>query len=581
MLKTIWSIPTSKERARAFILIGMMAVSAALEIVGIGLIVPVVGLLAKPELAEKNPLIRTIRQFLNAPEDQFLVRLCLAIAVLFILKTLFMILQIHLQTQFVYKMGARLGCQLYDKYIHAPYAFHLDQNAGYLMGALNLSSSIPASILMPMLMLISEVLVITFVCIALLVVSPVTTMVLAALGITLVGALFLSTHHWNMTLGRNFQQHALQTNKYALQGLKAIKESKIRNAEDFFTAEYGRHRCLRSNVEAMRNFLGNVPRFVIEALVVCMGMALVIVLSKRSQESSSVLMTTSLLAVSMVRLLPSFTRIQYSLTMIKQNQAVLERYQQEAVDLAPEDKTAKNADLPFNKEIKLDCLTFQYKKDGPAVLDNISLSVAKNESVAFVGPTGCGKTTVIDILLGLLKPTSGRVLVDGVDIEKNLPAWQKRVGYVPQFIFLLDDTIESNVAFGVPNEDIDPKRVRECLATAQILKYIDGLPSGAMTIVGDNGIKLSGGQRQRIGIARALYHNPEILVLDEATSALDNDTEKAFVDAIRNLHGTMTILMVAHRLTTVKNCDRIINLGDSNKPLPGISELSARTGGPQ
>ena len=221
----------------------------------------------------------------------------------------------------------------------------------------------------------------------------------------------------------------------------------------------------------------------------------------------------------------------------------------------------KRSKLSFDNKICFDSIKFGYSEESPIIFDAFSLEIPRNSSVAFVGPTGCGKTTLIDLLLELLKPLSGAISVDGVNIEENLPAWQKRIEYVPQFIFLLDDTIKANVAFGVSSDKIDDNRVRECLQIAQILDFVENLPKGIDNLIGENRIRLSGGQRQRIGIARALYHRPEILVLDEATSALDNDTEKAFVDALGSLHGKLTIIIVAHRLTTVQNCDRIVKLG--------------------
>lgn len=272
-------------------------------------------------------------------------------------------------------------------------------------------------------------------------------------------------------------------------------------------------------------------------------------------------MILSLFAVSMVRLMPSMSRIQYSLTTIRHAQGIFEPLSKELCFFEREDKTPKREHLPFNIKMNIESLNFRYNEASPYIFKNFSLDIPRNSSIAFVGPTGCGKTTLVDIILGLLKPDSGKIYIDGIDIEENLPAWQTRIGYVPQFIFLLDDSIRANVAFGVPTDKIDDSRVRECLQIAQILDFIESLPKGIDNLIGENGIRLSGGQRQRLGIARALYHRPEILVLDEATSALDNDTEKAFVDALKALHGKLTIIIVAHRLTTVQNCDRIVEIG--------------------
>lgn len=562
LLKKLWMIPTPKERYQAMGLILMMTLSAGLEILGIGLIVPVVGLLARPELAEQNGIIRTIRHVLapTANDQQFILILCITIIVLFLGKNLFLITQSYLQARFVYGMGARLGGQLYQTYIHAPYAFHLQQNSGHLLAALGLGASLPAGVLMPVMMFLSESLVVLFILVTLFTLSPLVTLCLALVTAVILTLLVLPTRRLNYTLGESIRRESLEVNKYALQGLKAIKESKVRNAEPFFTREYILHQKARNLAQANVGFISSIPRYIIEALLVSFGLGAVAVLILAKVAMGSIILTLSLLAVSMIRLMPSFTRLQYSLTLIRQNQPILERYQEDQLEIPPEDKQPKQKDLPFTDKITLDHIQYRYLPDSPNILTDFCLEISKNESVALVGPTGCGKTTLVDLILGLLKPTSGCIRVDGVNIEQNLPAWQTQIGYVPQFIYLLDGTVKANVAFGVPTAQIDENRVIECLKRAQIDQFILSLPGGIEHQVGENGIQLSGGQRQRIGIARALYHDPEILILDEATSALDNETEKAFIDALKTLHGKLTIIMIAHRLTTVENCDRIIQL---------------------
>jgi ABC-type multidrug transport system fused ATPase/permease subunit len=228
--------------------------------------------------------------------------------------------------------------------------------------------------------------------------------------------------------------------------------------------------------------------------------------------------------------------------------------------IKPEITSAGDSEIVFNREIRLDSVAFQYSGAEKPVIEDFTLDIPKNSSVAFVGPTGCGKTTLADLVTGLLKPTSGKVLVDGADIAGNLRSWRRKIGYVPQFIFLLDDTVRANVAFGVPESEFDDARVVECLKLAQIYDFVSELSNGIEHVVGENGIQLSGGQRQRIGIARALYNDPEVLILDEATSALDNETEQAFIDALRTLKGKLTMIMIAHRMTTVENCDDVVRL---------------------
>jgi ATP-binding cassette subfamily C protein len=409
--------------------------------------------------------------------------------------------------------------------------------------------------------LLTELIIIVSILIMLLILSPSVTLGLIAVVLLVSAAVFFPFQNWNRKLGNATVKESLDLSKIELQGLKAVKESKIMNVEDFFSKDYFIHISKRNRIQADISFMGNMPRFMIEAMLVVVGMGMLIVLVLSDKSIGSITMTLSLFAVSLVRLMPSMSRIQYSLTTIRHAQGIFDPLSKELCYFDRDDKSVKRVNLPFENKISFNSIKFGYSDGAPNIFDGFSLEIPRKSSVAFVGPTGCGKTTLIDLLLGLLKPLSGTICVDGVNIEENLPAWQKRIGYVPQFIFLLDDTIRANVAFGVPPDKIDDNRVRECLQIAQILDFIETMPKGIDNLIGENGIRLSGGQRQRVGIARALYHGPEILVLDEATSALDNETEKAFVDALKTLHGKLTIIIVAHRLTTVQNCDRIVEIG--------------------
>jgi ATP-binding cassette subfamily C protein len=562
LLAKLWTIPSPRERGHAIVLVALMVVSAFLEVIGIGLIIPVIALLAKPELAEQSPIILLVKRFLGPSVDNegFILILCIVIILLFLGKNIFLATQAYLQARFAFGLGGRLASRLFEKYLRAPYAFHLQRNSGHLMGSLGLASGICSGIMMPGMIILSEAIIVIIILAVLLVLSPWVTLCLISLIALFSAAIYFPMRTRNFRLGVAYRNEAQALGKYSLQGLKGVKESKVRNAEGFFIVEYARHQHAFNRTLASQSFLGNLPRFAIEAMIVSLGMGTLAILILANVATGSIILTLSLLAVSLVRLMPSFSRIQYNLATIRQQQHNLDQYHAEAVDLPPEDKTPKRPDLPFHDKITIDHLSFRYAPDTPDVLANFSLDIPRNASVAFVGPTGCGKTTLVDLILGLLKPTAGAIRTDGIDIEQNLPAWQTRIGYVPQFIFLLDESIKANVAFGIPDHQIDDNRIRECLQTAQILDFVDSLPNGLETLVGDNGIRLSGGQRQRVGIARALYHHPEILILDEATSALDNDTEKAFVDALKNLHGKLTILIVAHRLTTVQNCDQVVKM---------------------
>lgn len=562
MFKQLWTLFKPNERLICFGLLFMMLISAALEILGIGLVMPVIALLARPELIEQNRHLKLLKDILQPSSNEtFLIILCLILIILFIFKNSFLGIQNYIQARFIFSKGAQLASKLFDSYIHAPYKFHLSRNAGHLIGSLSLASGLCNGILVPMMTLLTELIIIVSILIMLLLLSPSVTLGLIAVVLLISAVVYFPFRNWNRKLGHSMAKESMELSKIELQGLKAVKESKIMNVEDYFSKDYFFHISRRNLIYANMSFMGNMPRFIIEAMLVVVGMGTLVVLILSDKSVGSITMTLSLFAVSLVRLMPSMSRIQYSLTTIRHSQGVFEPLSKELCYFEREDKSVKRADLPFDGKISFNSVKFGYSNESPNIFDGFSLEIPRNSSVAFVGPTGCGKTTLIDLLLGLLKPLSGAICVDGVSIEENLPAWQIRIGYVPQFIFLLDDTIKANVAFGVPSDKIDDNRVHECLQIAQILDFVETLPEGIDNLIGENGIRLSGGQRQRVGIARALYHRPEILVLDEATSALDTGTEMAFVDALKTLHGKLTIIIVAHRLTTVQNCDRIVEIG--------------------
>ncbi len=564
MFRQLWDLFTLKERLICFALLFMMLVSATLEILGIGLVMPVIALLARPELIEQNRHLKMLQNFLQpSSHESFLIILCAIMIILFILKNSFLAMQNYIQARFIFQKGAQLASKLFDNYIHAPYKFHLARNSGHLIGSLGLASGLCSGILVPMMVLLAELIIIVSILILLLLLSPYVTLGLIVVVLLISAMVYFPFRRWNGKLGNSMVEESMELSKIVLQGLKAVKESKIRNVEDYFSKDYLSHSTSYNHIQANISFMGNIPRFMIEALLVVVGMGTLIILVLCDKSVGSITMTLSLFAVSLVRLMPSMSRIQYSLTTIRHGQGVFEPLSRELCFFEREDKTPKYLDFKFTSKISIKSLCFRYSDASPDIFEDFSLDIQKNSSIAFVGATGCGKTTLVDLILGLLKPVSGKICVDGVDIEENIPAWQTRIGYVSQFIYLLDDSIKANVAFGVPSNRIDDNRVRECLQIAQILDFVESLPQDIDNLIGENGIQLSGGQRQRVGIARALYHRPEVLVLDEATSALDNDTEKAFVDALKTLHGKLTIIIVAHRLTTVQNCDRIIKINDS------------------
>ena len=342
-----------------------------------------------------------------------------------------------------------------------------------------------------------------------------------------------------------------------LQGLGGVKDVKLLGREGDFLAQHSAHSTQSARAEQFRATLQQLPRLWLE-LVAVAGMALLVLsMLAQGRDIASIVPTLGLFAVAAFRLMPSVNRVLGAVQNLRFNLAPINTMHEELKLTEPE-PTVHNIDgTAFQHNICLIDINYTYPNSAAPVLNSLSITIQKGESVGFIGPSGSGKSTLVDVILGLLPPSAGQVVVDGQDIQQNLRHWQNQIGYVPQSIYLTDDTLRRNVAFGVPNEQIDDAAIQRAIQAAQLDWFVTSLPNGLETLVGERGIRLSGGQRQRVGIARALYHDPSVLVLDEATSSLDTATESDVMQAVTTLQGTKTIIIVAHRLSTVKQCDRL------------------------
>ena len=345
------------------------------------------------------------------------------------------------------------------------------------------------------------------------------------------------------------------------------------NKEDFFYDKYDEAFQGRVHSEYTYHTMISIPKPLIEAVCMVALLGATAIKLMRGISAGYLVPTLSMFVIAAYRLLPSFNRItEYLGTIAYQKPAVSAIYDDlREIDAYVPEKKAEDESavkpLPFENEIKIDNISFHYPDSENLVLDKISFDIEKNTSVAFIGQSGAGKTTLADIILGVLTPTSGHVIADDIVVEDHLNEWHRTIGYIPQNIYLMDDTIAANIAFGVPESEIDKMKLERAVDRAQLRDVIDKLPEGLNTKVGERGVRFSGGQRQRIGIARALYNEPQILVLDEATSALDNETEKAVMSAIDALHGEMTLIIIAHRLSTISNCDYVYKIGNGKAEL--------------
>lgn len=558
--RLVWDVLNRHERRNLFGILILMLFGTVLETFSLGLVVPAVGLLTQPNYLQKFP---SVDEFLGFPtETQFVIGSMLFLVVIYIVKTAFLIWSLWVQRGYSNLVSVRIGKQLFEVYLRQPYSFHLRRNSAMLIRNSQNSGVMMSGIIDPLLTIFSDVLVTAGLFILLIVLEPRGTIVtVAVFGVSAwIFRQFTNKRirRWGDT--QNFHKGMIL--QHLQQGFGGVKEVKVLGREDHFVTLYTEH--LTGNAIVFRRFsvAQAIPRFGLEILTI-LGLAVLVTMMVGSgRELTDILPVLGLFAAAAFRLLPAVNRVINNLQIINLTRPMVDEIY---LDLAlPQtDHQIRTEHQNFIGEIELRNISFTYESAHTPALTSVSLYVKRGEAVGLIGPSGSGKSTLVDVVLGLLSPQAGEVLVDKKDIRVNLRGWQDQIGYVPQSIYLTDDTLRRNVAFGLPKGEIDDAAVRAAIRSAQLEDFVATLPAGLETVVGERGIRLSGGQRQRIGIARALYHNPSILVLDEATSSLDTETEHGVMQAVQALQGEKTVIIVAHRLSTVEYCDRLYRLDDS------------------
>ena len=471
----------------------------------------------------------------------------------------------YAQYRYVYNGSYNASRTLFKEYINRPYEFFLTADTSVAIR--NIVSCVNGSyqLVLTILKLLTEVTVFIALFVLSLVVSPVMTLVMSGFI-----ALILLFNQKKLVpvqqkYGHRVNESSAKVTKWLLQSLDGMKETKVMNREYYFVHQYDENAKELNEVQRKQNSLSNVPRLSVETILICVMLG-IFLSNDTSFGIGSQIGQLGVLAVVAVRIMPSANRIVSALNDIayyEPNVDFVGDYIVHAHDLhmdalyeanQPEEAVTP---IPFYKEVDFENITFRYENTDVDIFENANLTIPIGQSIGIIGPSGAGKSTAVDLILGLLRPQKGQILVDGTDISTNMPGWYADIGYVPQMMFMLDDTIRANVAYGVDREKVDDGKVWAVLKEAQLDDYVRSLPHGLDTGIGERGIRISGGQRQRIGIARALYNDPQIMIFDEATSALDNDTERAIMDAIERLHGKKTLIIVAHRLTTIEHCDHV------------------------
>ena len=570
LTKKVSYLFTRREKRNGAILFVMMIIGALFEVVGVGAIPGFVGVISMPERLLEHEKIRYVYDWLGMESPQDMVMwAALGLILVFVVKNTYLAFLVYARTRYTSNRQVTISNRLFRAYLHSPYTFHLQRNTAELLRNTNTEAgAITGGVLLPLMTLLMEFMVLTFIFILLFAIEPLVTLITFAVFGTITVVFYRATRSKINEYARKEQHHRKQAVQAVNQGLGGFKDARILGREQFFLNSYQESTWFRAKAARFKEMVSAMPRLFLETMAVFGLLSVAALLVAQDRNLETVVPTLALLGVAIVRLMPSFTKIAGSFTALKWGERALEVVYEDVVALETEarntreqyDSADRHGPLSFTDAIHLDDLTYQYPEAEDYALRDVTLTIPRFASVGFVGPSGAGKSTVVDVILGLLTPTAGRVLVDGTDVQERLSAWQRKIGYIPQHIYLTDDTIRRNVAFGMDDDEISDEAVWDALDAAQLRELVESLPEGLDAMVGERGVRLSGGQRQRIGIARALYHKPEVLVMDEATSALDNQTERLIVEALERLQGSHTMIVIAHRLSTVRNCDVLFML---------------------
>ena len=572
LLKKLSAILDRGQKIKILGLMVLILIGGLLETASASLILPLVSAILDEEKFAENRYVMQIRELLGI-ESIRTFTLCMLgfIIAIYIFKAVFLILQTYLLARFANKNRARCTTNLLWQFLHRPYEYYLyaetsdiirtiygdmDNIFNLLLQCMNFASELVVSLCMGVFLLITD--------------WKMCLLMVILLGVlTLINVKVIKKHLNIAGEGSRITQAGMY--KWILQGASGIKDVKVLRKEYYFTDRYSDSAEGYADNQIKYNVLTNLPRLLIEAVAI-LGILIYVMISMLMGVNIASLMTTiAAFAVAAMRLLPSVNRLNTYIANIA--------YFEPALDFIYENVNTKGLSeenvlithnpteeyvptLSFKDKIELNDITFAYPNTDKNIFTHADMTVPIGASVGVVGASGAGKSTIVDIMLGLLEVKSGEILCDGIDAIEHYPEWLSHIGYIPQTIYMLDDSIRRNIAFGVDDSDIDDDRVWAVLKEAQMMDFVKDLPDGLDAQIGERGVRISGGQRQRLGIARALYHNPQILIFDEATSALDNDTETAIMDAIDSLHGQKTMVIIAHRLRTIENCDIIYEVKD-------------------
>lgn len=571
ILKKFSKVMSRKQKRKMISLFLVTVVSAFLEILGVSLMIPLISAILDENIIQKNSMIREVCRVLDLHSHRTFVIVCIASLIFtYVLKGLFLMFSYYLQARFVYQNRFETAERIFRNFLAKPYEYFLSLKTGELIRIIEGDVNQAYSLLMILIGLFSEIFTSVAIIAVILIASPLMTVFV---GVVMGLSLLIIAKIIRPVLARKgleWQKHRALSNKWFLEGIHGIKDIKVSGKEKYFLDNFSHSSFKAAHAEKWSVALNHIPRLMIEMVSISSMLLLISYLIFKGEELKNLMPVLGAFVMAAVRLLPSANRIVAAINAISYNEPSLNKLVEnlDAMELQGDEVLKEEVEEEkysmerLRENIEFRKVSFCYKDSDKPVLKEADMMIPIGKSIGIIGSSGSGKTTVVDLLLGLLKPSSGEILADGKGIEQNEAKWLKRIAYIPQSIFMLDASIQENIAFGKKREEIDEKRIRKSLQEANLMELVNSLSEGIYTEIGERGLRLSGGQRQRIGIARALYENAEILVFDEATSALDNETEAAIMQSINELQGEKTMIIIAHRLQTISNCDLIYRVED-------------------
>ncbi len=574
LLSKINYIFDKKQKGQLVLLAVLILIGGVVETLGVSMMIPVISVILNPaslhRQIDKYPPIKNIIQGLGLDTDLKLASALLIIMIfLFVFKNLYLLFLVYRQNTFISRARNDMISRVMREFLNRPYEDYLGADIPTVFRITD--SDIPKTftLMLSLLSLSTELVVSVCLGVVLLFVNwQMTALILVVLLVLTLIITRILKPRLNV-IGRKNQETQSRIAKWRLQAIYGLKDVKVLNRQDFFIRNYYEQGRIGADIDRNYIVINNIPRLLIETVFMAVVLLYVLFYLIGGGDATSLLPQITAFGMAAMRIMPSANRINTYLTQIAYNQYSLDFVYENLTESMKTDKAMRaeraaiaGPELHLEKEIELKNITFAYPDSDTNIFTGADMTVKKGQSVGLMGPSGAGKSTIVDILLGLLHVQGGEILCDGRNIFSNYESWLAQIGYIPQSIYLVDESIRENIAFGIDASEIDDERIWEVMEEAQLADFVRSLPEGLDTTIGDRGVRLSGGQRQRIGIARALYHNPEILVFDEATSALDNETEAAVMEAINSFHGRKTMVIIAHRLNTIENCDVIYEVKD-------------------